>query len=163
MPFINADRRSPEYYRSASSEEKADLDYAQAMQRTAAYAQAAFLAVGTPQIDYALSATESVNPELTRLFNRLSPADQLHCTGDVLLRLLDEQGIPLGTEEERRLNEALVYAISLEDLRRMVGRSQQVWVLAENRLKARIVRALLHAGLVNCLVIDDLLAADLLA
>lgn len=163
MPFVNLHRRSPEYHRAASGEEREELDYASTDRRTAAYVQAAFLAVGSPDFDYRTAGIEAVNPEMMRFYDQLNSEMKGRCQGDLLLRLLDSAGEPVGSTEERQANEALVYSIDLEDLAQMVKTKKQVWILSEVHQKAGIIRAVLKRGLANCLVIENRIADALLS
>jgi transcriptional regulator with XRE-family HTH domain len=162
MPFINQDRRSLDYYRASQGDEKAELDYANSTRRTATYSQAVFLSVGSPEYDYASPGTERVNPDLVKVYNRLTEEDRSRCKGDLMLRLLDENGQRAGLLVDQQLNDAFVYSIELDRLKQMVKSKKQVWILSEVQQKAAILRAVLSAEFANCLVIEDRVADELL-
>ncbi|MEN6621832.1 MAG: hypothetical protein ABFD50_09820 [Smithella sp.] len=162
LPFINFSRRDLEHYRTSTGTEKDELDFAKTTLRKAAYVQAVFLCVGTPGVDYRTTATEILNPELVELFTQLSDHDRELCQGDLLLYLLDGIGNRIGSENQKQMNDALVYSIGLNDLQNMVKSKKQVWVLSESRQKAKMIKAILRAGMVNCLVIENGIADELL-
>ena len=91
----------------------------------------------------------------------MSPQAAARCAGDVLLRLLDSDGQRVGSVADQEANDAFVYSIELDDLRKIAQRGQ-VWVLAARQEKAGIVAGMLRAGLANCLVIEDTTARALL-
>ncbi|MBW2410394.1 MAG: helix-turn-helix domain-containing protein [Deltaproteobacteria bacterium] len=163
MPFINIERRGIEYYKKAKGEEKIELDYANQIKRTAAYVQTGFIAVGDPQTDYQMAEIEAVNPKLSKLFHNLSEQDKNRCKGDLLLRFLDENGNAVGSDDEQYENEAMVFSIELDDLRRMVKNQQNVWILSNKSKKAQIINAVLISKFANCLVIENQTADQLLS
>lgn len=162
MPFINIERRSQEYMDRASGNERAELEHANYVKRAASQVHLAFLSVGSPDYDYFVLERGYFFPEFSRIFHRLSAQDKAACKGDLLLRLLDENGKRIGTPEDQKHNDGLVYSIELDDLKSMVQSRKQVWVLASRLQKAGIVQAVLASGLVNCLAIDNRIADKLL-
>lgn len=162
MPFINQRRRDHEYYRASQGAEKEEIEYASSMRRNASYAQAVFLSIGSPEHDYASPATESVNPDLVTIYNRLTEEDKSLCKGDLLLRLLDSNGNRVGSIADQQQNDALVYSIELNQLKQMVKVKKQVWVFSEVRQKANILRAILSSGFANSLVVENGIADELL-
>jgi len=81
--------------------------------------------------------------------------------GNVMYHLVDDNGKPL--EDFSAQNERLVVSIKLAGLQRIVRTGRRVVILATGKNKARVVRASIRGGLVNSLVIDDELEAELLS
>jgi DNA-binding transcriptional regulator LsrR (DeoR family)/DNA-binding XRE family transcriptional regulator len=161
MPYLNRVRRNPPYASSAPDDERQEIERAQKVRNAAAYVDMAFVTVGTQEVDYQRLESHMTMPEFQDLLGQMSPKDHGRCVGDVLLRPLDENGRRIGNQNIHEANDAFVYSIELDELRRIAQRGQ-VWVLAARHEKAKILAALLRAGLANCLVIDNTTAKALL-
>jgi DNA-binding transcriptional regulator LsrR (DeoR family) len=163
MPFINAHRRPDPVYRTAPDEERQELEYARFVLRRSGQVQAAFVTAGTPDLDYRQYDADLGMPELVHLLEMLSDETRAACVGDVLLNLLDRDGNLVGSPAERAANDALVYGIGAGGLQSVCAQGRPVWLLAARRQKVTVVRAVLLAGITNCLVVTDVIAEGLLA
>ena len=160
MPFQNVARRS---YSSGElpDVERQEIQDAESFLVLAKGVDSAFVTVGSPDTNFDRNEVALGLSEIRALYERLSAEEKRRCAGDLLLRLLDSRGQPIGNEDIRRANESFVYSIGLDDLKSVTHRGH-VWVMAERKQKARIVDAVLKAGYANCVIGDTALAQTLL-
>lgn len=161
LSFVDAPRRGQAYLARAKANEQAVLERSLAILNTAREASVAFVSVGTPEFDYKTTDAHLGLPELARLLRKLPDARRRACVGDILLRLVDGEGNRLGNSTEQAANDALVYSISLEDLRR-IATYGTVWALSARSKKAAVLKAGLVSKTINSLVIDTSVAEALL-
>lgn len=158
LPFVNFDRRER---RRGSAEDRWELNYARDILSRARNVDMAFVTVGTREIDYLRDQALPGLVSLATIFEEMSEEDRKNCVGDVLLRLLDKNGEEISEEQVKKDVRKLVYSIELDDLGQ-IARRGEVFVLCERAEKSDVVAALVNKGLVNALVIDNIIADKLL-
>ena len=161
MPFINAQRRASDHIKHATRDEIEELENAHFVLDLAQNVELAYVSVGARETNYRTHDAHLSLPELNLVLGQMPKDVQSRCVGDVLLTLIDSEGNRLGTEEDWHKNDAFVCTIGLEGLKNITTYGL-VWVLASSSKKADVVRAVLTAGLVNSLVIEDTIADALL-
>ncbi|MBN1313288.1 MAG: helix-turn-helix domain-containing protein [Anaerolineae bacterium] len=156
MPFVDINRRQSSYRAEAKGYERIELLNAIDVLGYARDVEVVFMSVGCKD-NY---RTGSQHP-LTGVLREMTVEHQNRVVGDILLRLIDENGEPVGTKEDQVRNDAIVHSINLEELRAIAKRGD-VWILAGQSSKAACIRAALEAELANSLVIDSSVADALL-
>lgn len=160
LPFIHAKWRSPTQRRQATEPERDEIRFVELMLEGARQVETAFISVGSPDYEFRqVDATLRI-PALRDVYENLPSDEQAICVGDVLLRAVDGAGQMLG---EAEAYDRFVYSVSHDDLRQIVSRGGMVWILAERPSKAAVVRAALEARMANALVIDRLIAEQIVA
>jgi len=155
LPYITPSRRTDDHFKSAQGQEREDLEHARSVLWRAQNVDAAFMGVG---------ALMNLTPEAVPLFKalqQLSADERQRVKGDILLRLVDEDGERVGTAEDQAYNDTFVYSIDFDDLRSLAAKSI-IWVVAGEVQKASVIRGALKAQLVNSLVIEPTVADELL-
>jgi DNA-binding transcriptional regulator LsrR (DeoR family)/DNA-binding XRE family transcriptional regulator len=124
----------------------------------------AYISVGTPEFRFKTTDAYLGLPELMNVLEGMSEDDRMRCKGDILLQLVDDTAMRVGTPDDQAKNDALVYSIGLDSLR-SIAKFGTVWVLAARAGsgKAEVIRGALLAGYANSVVIERSVAAALLA
>jgi DNA-binding transcriptional regulator LsrR (DeoR family) len=161
LSFVDAPRRERNYLMNATGYERSVLERSQWVLRFAQKVNVAFVSVGTPEYDYQTTDAHLGLPDLADILHTMPEEQRQACVGDILLRLVDGDGHRLGSEADQVANEAMVYSIGLDDLRR-IATYGTVWALSARSSKAAVLRAALLSNTINSLVIDASVAKEML-
>ncbi len=161
MPFINMSRRSDDYYSltAKATHEVEELQTARDVLTRAKNVQTVFMSVGSKS-NYTLP--RDPGHVLATIYSSLPNEIKQLCCGDILLRLIDKEANRISDKVHQDQNDAVVYSIELDDLREIVNRGGEVWIVADKEEKADCIHAALSSGLANCLAINSDIASKLL-
>jgi len=161
LPFLSAMRRDRDYFSRATIDEQEELKRANYVRSLASDVEIAYISVGAPSTNFQSLDAHLTVPDLSVVLLQMTPEERENCVGDILLYFIDRNGQRIGTKEEQLANEAFVFSVGLDGLRRIAKRGL-VWIVAAQDAKAPTIHASLTAGLANSLVIDSSIAKALL-
>jgi transcriptional regulator with XRE-family HTH domain len=174
MPFLHHNRRinadDPTHtLHKLDVSERQEIERIYEILDRARNVNAALITVGAAKTNFDDRISLKGTSRITLAYKSLSPREKQICCGDVLLRLIDENGQGVGHDSfiERNTsvfeyNDQVVFSITHEDLRR-ISTKGHVWILAERPEKAQVIHAALISGLANSAIIDKTIAQILLA
>ena len=157
LPYLLPQHRSNTYFQKTQGLEHAFLNSAYRVCEAAKKADCIVTSAGATsfnpdKFDFGVGLGMM---KLHDLLKRSSYDEQKRCAGVVLLYLIDDTGNRWGDSVTQAANDALFYSIQLSDLQELTIRGRTVWMLINQRDKARATHAALKAGMGNCLIADS--------
>lgn len=163
LPFIEPEYRNRDNIPAEDTYTRYLVDEAHKVLQLAEEAKDVFISLGSPEFNYSNSDHHLGLARIGELLDNLTTEQRAQCCGDVILKLIDEDGNRFGDPELQTMNDDLVFSVSLDVLRQIAEAEGSVWAFGTRPQKARATRAALRANYINNLVVDNYTAQALLA
>jgi DNA-binding transcriptional regulator LsrR (DeoR family)/transcriptional regulator with XRE-family HTH domain len=162
MPFIDSARRLETYF-SDNEIEQEELSGSRFTRDEAALVDVAFMSVGSTSTSIKTNRGGEATTDLRKIYRKLSPSQKEACRGDILRFLVDGMGNRVGSDALIKENDALIYSITFDELRAITANANKsVWIVAGRKSKSEVIRGAITSGLANCLVVENLIADELI-